>query len=260
MNTSGDAAEQIVRLSIEGVEMAAKVVGSGAKELATYLFAMLRDGGQERQQKGPVLKGRERLKAMLKSGKELKVFALKEADLKAFCSEARRFGVGYYVVRGHKKNLGGLCDVMVPAEQASMVSRIVERFGYQPTDRATLQTQVERDRGVPTKNELDILLDEAMGAPQQRDKPAADFQRGPSEDGAKRTTPAAGGPPAPGSAPKSNSAEPSSRTATNKKPSVKKRIDDIAASLKRKPPAAAPQHTQPKPRKKKKGSKAHGKG
>jgi len=259
MNTSGDAAEQIVRLSIEGVEMAAKLAGSGAKELATFLYAILSDKGQGKQQKGPVLKGRERLTAMLKSGKELKVFALKEADLKAFCSEAKRFGVGYYVVRGHKKNLGGLCDVMVPAEQASMVSRIVERFGYQPTDRATLQTQAERDRGVKEKDPA-VFQQELAEEGAKRGTPPQAVRQGPPRDGAERTIPAAGGPPAPGSVPKSNSAEPSSRTATNKKPSVKKRIEDIAASLKRKPPAAAPQHTQPRPRKKKKGSKAHGKG
>jgi len=255
--SGGDAAEQIVRVSIEGVEMAAKLVGGGAKELATFLFAVLRDGGPQAQQKGSVLKGRERLSAMLKSGKELKVFALKEADLKAFCAEARRFGVGYYVVRGHKKNLDGLCDVMVPAEQASMVARIVERFGYQPTDRATLQAEVERDRGVQTRDEVDILLDEALGAPQQREKPAADFQQGPSTDGAARTGPIAAGPPALGSVPKSNSDEPS-RTTANKKPSVQKKLEDIFASLQRKPPVAAPQHTQPKKsRNRKKGARTH---
>jgi len=37
--------------------MAAKLVGSGAKELATFLFAALRGDSQQKQQKGPVLKG-----------------------------------------------------------------------------------------------------------------------------------------------------------------------------------------------------------
>jgi len=251
MNTSGDAAEQIVRFSIEGVEMAAKLIGSGAKELATFLFAVLHDGSQQKQQKGPVLKGRERLKTMMKSGKELKVFALKEADLKAFCKEAKKFGVGYYVVRGHKKELDGLCDVMVPAEQASMMARIVERFGYRPTDRATLQAQAERDRGVQTKDEVDIMLDEALGAPQQKEKPAPQNPTPARENDSHR---------APGSAPSLNSGEPSSRTTPNKKPSVKERLDTIAASLKRKTPDRVPQQQIPKPHKKKKGAKSHGKG
>ena len=37
MNHSGDAAEQIVRLSLEGVEVAARMTGNAAKEIALYL-------------------------------------------------------------------------------------------------------------------------------------------------------------------------------------------------------------------------------
>ena len=34
MNTGGDAAEQVVRLSLEAGEVAIKITGQGAKELA----------------------------------------------------------------------------------------------------------------------------------------------------------------------------------------------------------------------------------
>jgi hypothetical protein len=42
MNHSGDAAEQIVRMSLEGVEVAAKITGTAAKELAVFLVAALK--------------------------------------------------------------------------------------------------------------------------------------------------------------------------------------------------------------------------
>jgi len=257
MYQGGDAAEQIVRVSIEGIEMAAKVVGSGAKELATFLFAVLRDSGHEEQQKGPLLKGRERLSAMLKSGKELKVFALKEKDLKEFCDEAKSFGVGYCVVRHKNKNLDGLCDVMVSAEQASMVARIVERFGYQPTDRATLQTEIERDRGVKEKDPA-VFQQELAERDAKRGAPPQAVRQGPSRDGAARPGPTPSGLPAPGSGPRSNSEEPS-KTAASKKPSIKDRLDGIIASMQRRQSMTAPQH-QPhkKSRKKSKGAKSHG--
>ena len=35
MNTGGEAAEQIVRMSLEGFEVAAKITGAGAKNIAT---------------------------------------------------------------------------------------------------------------------------------------------------------------------------------------------------------------------------------
>lgn len=74
MSYSGDAAEQVVRMSLEGAEVAAKITGAGAKQVAILLDAILRE-----QKK---TKGKTRLTNMLRSGKELKVFAVKDTDLK----------------------------------------------------------------------------------------------------------------------------------------------------------------------------------
>ena len=49
MNTSGDAAEQIVRMSLEGFEVAAKITGAGAKNIAVLLYAILKE---EKRPKG----------------------------------------------------------------------------------------------------------------------------------------------------------------------------------------------------------------
>ena len=49
MNTGGDAAEQVVRLSLEGFEVAAKLTGTAAKELAVLLVSVLK---QEHKTKG----------------------------------------------------------------------------------------------------------------------------------------------------------------------------------------------------------------
>ena len=42
MNNSGDAAEQVVRLYLEGFEVAAKLTGSAAKEVAVLLISVLK--------------------------------------------------------------------------------------------------------------------------------------------------------------------------------------------------------------------------
>ena len=85
MNTAGDAAEQVVRMSLNGVEVAAKITGAGAKELAMMIFAILKD-----QKK---TKGKIRLTNMLRSEKPLKVFAVKDSELELFCKEAKKYGV-----------------------------------------------------------------------------------------------------------------------------------------------------------------------
>ncbi len=55
---SADAAEQVVRMTLEGGEVAIKLAGSGAKQLAILLYAVLRD-----QKK---TKGKTRLTNMLR--------------------------------------------------------------------------------------------------------------------------------------------------------------------------------------------------
>ena len=87
MSYSGEAADQVVRLSLNGVEVAAKLSGSAAKQLAIMIYAILKD-----QKK---TKGKIRLTNMLRSGKELKVFAVKDGDLQKFCEEAKKYGVLY---------------------------------------------------------------------------------------------------------------------------------------------------------------------
>ena len=77
MNTAGDAAEQIVKMSLNGDEVAAKITGAGAKELAMMIYAILKD-----QKK---TKGKTRLTNMLRSEKPLKVFAVKDSELQLFC-------------------------------------------------------------------------------------------------------------------------------------------------------------------------------
>ena len=66
MNTGGEAAEQIVRMSLEGFEVAAKITGAGAKNIAILLYSILKEEKKT--------KGKARLTSMLRSGKELKVF------------------------------------------------------------------------------------------------------------------------------------------------------------------------------------------
>ena len=135
MNTSGDAAEQIVRLSLEGTEVALKLTGSAAKNIAAMIYAALKNRDKNKT------KGHQRLTAMLKSGKELKVFTVSEEHLKQFAAEAKRYGVVYCALRGKGKSTDGLVDIMVRAEDASKINRIVERFKLAAVDTVAKQTR-----------------------------------------------------------------------------------------------------------------------
>ena len=172
MNTAGDAAEQIVKMSLNGVEVAAKITGAGAKELAMMLYAILKD-----QKK---TKGKTRLTNMLRSEKPLKVFAVKDSELQLFCKEAKKYGVLYCVLKDKDAN-DGLTDIMVRAEDASKINRIFERFKLATVDVGEVRSEIERQRQeqaqqkkdgeIPTpertqtEERTDAFLDQLMAKP-----------------------------------------------------------------------------------------------
>ena len=179
MSYSGDAAEQVVRLSLETGEVAVKLAGEGAKQLAILLYAILRE-----QKK---TKGKTRLTNMLRSGKELKVFAVKDSDLQLFCREAKKYGVLYCVLKDRDAT-DGLTDIMVRAEDASKINRIFERFNLATVDMAEVRREIEQSRqeqqnDAPeapeaaepmTEQEVDDLLDAMLSPapPQEGELPA----------------------------------------------------------------------------------------
>ena len=139
MNPGGDAAEQVVRLSLEGMEVTARIAGTGAKNIALLLYATLK---QEQK-----TKGRARLTGMLKSGKELKVYTIQQKDLGKFAKEARRYGVLYCVLRDRANSSpDAAVDVIARAEDASKISRITERFGLASDSKANVAIEQEKER------------------------------------------------------------------------------------------------------------------
>ena len=188
MSYSGDAAEQVVRLSLETGEVAVKLAGEGAKQLAILLYAILRE-----QKK---TKGKTRLTNMLRSGKELKVFAVKDSDLQLFCREAKKYGVLYCVLKDRDAT-DGLTDIMVRAEDASKINRIIERFGLATVDMAEVRREIEQSREAQqndapeapaaaepmTEQEVDDLLDAMLSpAPEQEGELPVPERTAPEQD------------------------------------------------------------------------------
>ncbi|NCE97913.1 PcfB family protein [Emergencia sp. 1XD21-10] len=279
MNTGGEAAEQIVRMSLEGFEVAARITGAGAKNIAILLYSILKE-----EQK---TKGKARLTNMLRSGKELKVFTVKNGDLKKFTQEAKKYGVLYCVLadRGNK-DPNAEVDVIARAEDASKISRIVERFNLASVDAASIVTEAEKSKGAKTKpkdaaktaeakdgqpepdiglqgkEEKDRLMDALMGKPIKKEENAPNPSLAKTEK-------------SPLSEPTSEQQRKSAEGATmikTEKPSVREELRKIKEGRKeqesdvspnpakekssaKKPPAGKTEHKQPQKRKWKPKSK-----
>ena len=210
MNYGGDAAEQVVRMSLEGVEVAARITGTGAKNIAILLAAVLKE-----EQK---TKGKARLTNMLKSGKELKVYTIQNQDLKKFSEEAKRYGVLYCVLKDkNDKSDTAVVDVIARAEDASKIQRITERFQLATVDTATVMGGVrDRDAMFPARQ---TPVKDKLGIEKKDVEP---------RDGAKRD-------PSPAKTEKSPLSEPDSKqenrsngstTGLNSKPSVREKLND----------------------------------
>lgn len=175
MNNSGDVAEQMMRMSLEGAEVAVKLTGTGALKLASIIYKVL-----QQQEK---TKGKARLSSMLRSGKSLKVFTVKEEQLKRFSEEAKRYGVLYCVLKD-KDTTDGLVDVMVRTEDASKINRIVKRFNIATVDDASIITEIEDaknnaakkepEKEKPEKSKEDRILDDLMRKPANPEKSEPD--------------------------------------------------------------------------------------
>lgn len=184
MNTSGEAADQVVRMSLEVGEAALKISGTGAKHLAVMLYTVLKEKKKT--------KGRVRLETLVKSGRPLTVFSVKESDLKQFVQETKRYGVLYCAVRNPKGSSDGLVDVIVKEEDAPRINRIVDRFQFASvTEAAKIKTEIERTRAekakagksekqekqgqaepekdYPQKSKEDQLMDELFGEPVKKE-------------------------------------------------------------------------------------------
>lgn len=228
MNSGGDAAEQIVRLSLEGFEVAAKLTGSAAKNVAVLLASVLK---QEISQSGKT-SGKARLTNMIKSGKELKVFSIPQRDLPKFTEHAKQYGILYCVLRDKTtKASDAPIDIIARAEDASKIQRIVERFELGKVDKASIVTEAERDvadreeaeRSEPTKSQGEIIVEEAMGDPNKE-------RNAPENPTAARTDK---NPPSERNSDKADTHTDKGAVRPQKKPSVKAKLERYKAEAAR---------------------------
>lgn len=237
MNTSGEAADQVMRMMLNGAEVLIKLSGSGAKNAAVLLYSIAR------QQKKT--KGHARLESMLRSGKPLKVYTFKEGDLPKFKEVAKQYGILYTVLK-EKDKTGGVFDVMVRAEDESKIARITERFNLARVNTADLRAEIIREKeevekeggkddvpetDKPEKSDDAILADEILDKPIQKEETVVKNPTAARTETTRNTE---------GTEPIKNPSERSSEIAnpegksdlpyegkSERKPSVRKKLEEI---------------------------------
>lgn len=172
MNSS-EAAEQIVKFSIEGIEMALRLSGTGLERIAVMLYTMSKDN--------QMTKGKTTLNKMLKSGSPLQIFSIKASELEKFGKEAKKYGILYTALIDKKApDNDGIVDIMVRSEDAAKINRVVERFKLAQIDNVSIRSEIEKDkieemlkdakdRGVPIADEAKLAND-ILSKPLQKEE------------------------------------------------------------------------------------------
>lgn len=198
MSVNGDVSEQVVRLSLEGFEVLARLTGSGAKNVAAMLYTIMKDTEKK-------TKGKTKLNNMLKSGKPLKIFTIKKEDLKKFTKESKNYGIAFCALMDrNSKNPNEMIDIMVKEEDASRINRIVEKFKLTTVDTARIETEVtksienreaqKKDIGVQEKSKEEQLKDVLAQKPLQKEQTSqenfnvAKIEKSPLSEPSSKTT------------------------------------------------------------------------
>ena len=221
MNTSGEVADLMAKEAIQMTESAVKLTALGVKNLAAIVMALANDDGKT--------EGVAKLKQMLKTGKQLCIMQIKEADLKKFNAEAKNYGIMYRPV-ADKTNDNGLCDVIAFQDDIPRLNYIMEKLGYSATEHDIEPEAPEQAEAPPDK-----AKDE-----NSKNRPSRAEKTNENLHGSK-----------------SISLEDTAKTDNGTKPSVRKKIEDIKADLKEKKKPApekekAIQHKQSQQKKRKK--------
>lgn len=118
MNLGGEAADQVVRYSLEGIDHGLRLSGSMAKNLAVFLAAVMKNNQKSY--------GRISMARMLRENRPLKFFTIPSNRIHEFAKEAKKRGLPYVVIRDRKNPK--LCELMVFADDAAKVNRVMDQM------------------------------------------------------------------------------------------------------------------------------------
>ena len=136
---NGDAAEEVVRMALNGADISIRLVGAGAKNLAALLVAWAK------KEKKHV--GRTSLPKLLSGGDELHVLSLTEKQYDGFKKLAKK-KITYAPFR-NTKSKDGKVDIVLGAKQLSFANHILSKVGYrniEPGTGAHVELMNEKDK------------------------------------------------------------------------------------------------------------------
>ena len=169
MNTSADAADQVVRMSLNGAEFALKVTGKGSIEAAKLLTKAIIAASKETNK----TKGAIRLNNLIRSGRKLDIARIPDTDVKQFCTDAKHYGILYTVLK-NKNSKDGVTEIMFKSDDREKFNMIFAKLGKDPAYMAQVKETLTREaeeqaKSAPPEQSMsaDDFVDRLMEKPEQ---------------------------------------------------------------------------------------------
>ena len=218
MNYGAEPADQVVRYSLEGTEVALRLSGTAAITFAKFVAAVLQDQKKTH--------GKTRLVRLLREGKPLKFFSVEKERMREFAHEAKMHGLLFVPMRD--KTDPDHVEIAILADDASKVNRIFDRLQLDVVDTGMAEAVDE------VAQDMEAVPAETADTPQELQKEETPVFPSPAR---RQTEPE----PVPPSTPSSNSSEksppmwPGFRAdqvrAQGRRPSVRLELGEIRAIL-----------------------------
>lgn len=172
MNYGAEPADQVVRYSLEGTEVALRLSGRAAVTFAKFVAAVLQDQKKTH--------GKTRLVRLLREGKPLKFFSVEKERMREFAHEAKMHGLLFVPMRD--KTDPDHIEIAILADDASKVNRIFDRLQLDVVDTGIAEAVGE------VAQDMEAVPTEAPDTPQKdprKEEEGTGFSfPGPSPDGA----------------------------------------------------------------------------
>lgn len=133
MDPSGEAADLVLKESIEVTEKTVKLAASGIKNVAALLIALAKSDRQ--------IIGKTSVKKLTRETAPAVVLPLKSEDVDKFAKLAKQYGVTYIIARPKGKN-GGDVDIISNENYAPQLNALYQAMGYPLSEQ---QTQAKED-------------------------------------------------------------------------------------------------------------------
>lgn len=132
LDVSAETADLVVKESLQATESAAKLLGSGIKNVAALLLAMAKDDYK--------VVGKTNSKRLARDPSPAEVLRIRKEDMGQFQKFAKEFGILFFFAQ-KKGNQSGYVNVVSTQNYAAQLNAVMEAMGY-PIPQ---QTQVQEE-------------------------------------------------------------------------------------------------------------------